>query len=53
MSINARGGKNVQKLVGIGKSLHLLVFSKQVALDRFAIILVVVYVLFARERRHL
>lgn len=34
MSVNGRGGKNVQKLVGIGKSLHLLVFSKQVALDR-------------------
>ena len=48
MSVNGKGGKNVQKLVGIGKWLHLLVFSKQVASDRFAIIFVVVYVLFAR-----
>ena len=48
MSVNGKGGKNVQKLVGIGKWLHLLVFSKQIALDRFAIIFVVVYVLFAR-----
>ena len=48
MSVNGKGGKNVQKLVGIGKWLHLLVFSKQVTLDHFAIIFVVVYVLFAR-----